>query len=153
MMKTSEIQYGQGFARLDGLAKSGMISRWLLQANSSVFPTHTGSTDSVLAKRCAVSSVIAWHASSRWFGAQKNGLQGMWSTVLDPRSQGASRSRSAERRCTDLPGTRSSSGPLSMRWQRERRTTELSGGQPSLHEALRVVRRSSLSREHDQGCG
>jgi hypothetical protein len=97
MMKTSENRSGQGFARLDGLAKSGMISRWLLHANSSVFPTHTGSTVSVLAKRCAVSSVIAWHASSRWFGAKKNGLQGMWSTVLDPRSQDASRSRSAER--------------------------------------------------------
>src|SRR5919198_53111 len=72
-----------GFPRFDSAAETGMISRWLLHANASASSTHTGSPVSVRWKGSAVSSVIRRRASSPSFGAQKNGLQGMWSDALE----------------------------------------------------------------------
>ena len=142
------------FQRIDDPSETGMISRWLHYASTSVFSTHTGSPVSGRRLEFAESSVTRRRASSRLCGAQKNGLQGMWSSALGlVRPDDTARSRSFLRRHAGLSGIRGSTGSVSTLRQGEARTTRLPCRQSVLHQAVRLVRRPALPDQHDPGRG
>ena len=130
-----------------------MILQWLLYANTSVFSTPTDSLVSVRRMRFAASSATRRRASSRSCGAQKNGLQGVWSSALwvvrpyDTTSAGSVLWQHAR-----LFGTGSPACSLPMLRQGEARAPRLSCRQPVLHEAVCLVRRATLPKQHHQGC-
>jgi len=76
VMKLSASHVGCGFSGVCAFAETGVISRWLLHTNESVFSTHTDSVVFVLWKRCAAFLTTPRHASSLSFGAQKKPLCG-----------------------------------------------------------------------------
>jgi hypothetical protein len=122
--------------------------------NSGVLPTRTPSLDFVRALGCAGSLAIRRRGSSHSFGGQKNGVRYVWDGAPElVRSTHAADPRSVLRRHTGLPRTRCATRPLPALWQGEARAPGLSGGQPVLHEAVRLLRRPALSQCHDPGRG
>src|SRR5919197_801018 len=143
---------GFEFPRFDSAAGTGMMSRWLLHTNASVSSTHTGSPVSVRWKGSAVSSVIRRRASSPSFGAQKNGLQGMWSDALElVRPHDTAGAGFVQRRHAGLSGIRSSAAAMPLLRPGEAREARFPCRNSVLHEAVCLVCRPALSDEHNSG--
>ena len=114
--------------------------------------THIGLRDFVHNLSCVASSVIPKHVSSRWSGAQKNGLRLVWpSTVWLVRPARAACSRSFQWRYADLSGDRNTSRTLPPLRTREAGTAGMAGGQSVLHEAVCALRRPALPAGHNSG--
>ena len=137
----------------DRCAKSGTISQWLKHANASALWTHIASLDFDLWSSLEASSATRGHGSSLLCGAQKNRVQGMWPCALGlVRQDQATRSRFVCWQHADLSGIRGSSACVPMLRPSEARATGVPCRQSALHKALRLVRRTPLSGQHDQGC-
>lgn len=133
--------------------ETGMLCGWLLHTHASVFWTHAFSLDFVRRKRSRVSSVTRRRALLPTFAAQKNGVRNLRQGSLRlVRPESASGARSVLRRHTYLSGHRGAASPLPELRQGEARTSRLSGRQPALYQALRLVRRQALPAVHGQGC-
>lgn len=152
-MKLPESQSGCWFPWLYAVAETGMISRWLSHANASVFWTHTDSPVSVRWKKCAASLVTPRPGSSPSSGAQKNDLQGMWSSARGlVRPQDPAGARPVLRRHASLSGDRDSAGSMPKLRQGEARASRLSCRQPPLYKAVCLVCGPALPGEHHSGC-
>lgn len=129
-----------------------MISRWLLYVNPSVFWTHIEWPASGRGNCYAASLAIRRRGSSPLYDAQKNRLQGVWSDVPGlVRSDYTARTRFVLWRSADLSRIRGSSSSVSTLRHGEAGATGVPGRQSVLYETICLVRRTSLSNEHDQG--
>ncbi len=153
-MKVPERLTECGFQQIDAAAETGMISRWLLYANTSVFSTQSGSPVSVRRKRYAASSVTRWRASSLSCGAQKNNLQGMRSNALGlVRPHEAASARFVLRQHARHSRHRGSAGSLPMLRQGEAGEARLAfpttrstpSGSPGMSDAAAARAASRLS--------
>ena len=125
------------------------MSGW---ANSDDFRMSTGSPASSPWLECGVSSVTLGPWSSRSAGAEKNSLRGVRdrvSRLLRPTA--APRARPLLWRQAGLSRALGSPGRLPSVWWREARAARLVGGQPALHQAVRLLRGPALPREHRPG--
>lgn len=104
--------------------------------------------------RCAVSSATRRHVSSPLTGAQKNNLWRLRPSafgVVRPKAQAGT--RSVLRRHPRLSRVRGTARIVPTLRPREAREPGVSGRQPALHEALCLLRRTTLSERDDQGRG
>ena len=132
----------------------GIMNGWSSQRDDGACGTHTRSRDFVLSPPPVACSAIRRRASSCCAGGQKNDLRVLRSSAERlVRPSRATRPRPRERSVPDLPGGRHSPGRLSPLRHREARTPRLAGGQPVLHQAVRLLRRAALPDGDDQGRG
>ncbi len=98
------------------------------------------------------SLVILGRESCPCGGAEKNGLWSVWLFVQQfLRSTALGGARSVLRSDANLLGVGDAQSGLRQMPSRERRTVGLAGGQSVLHQTVRLLRRSPMSRLHDQG--
>ena len=102
--------------------------------------------------KCGASSVTPGRWSSRFVGAEKNALWGVRTRVSHLlRPTIASRPRRLLWRQAGLPQLLRTTSRLPPVWRREARAVGLVGGQPALHQAVRLLCRKALPREHRPG--
>src|SRR5437762_118279 len=102
--------------------------------------------------RSEASLVIPWRWSSRFVGAEKNSLRRLRTSVSELLRQAmAACPRPLVRRQARLSRLPLASGAVYAVLGRENRTARLARGQSALHQAVRVLRRPSLSPNSLEG--
>src|SRR5271169_1938520 len=126
-----------------------MLLRWLNSSNSA---TSTASRASYPSPRSEVSLVIPARWSSPCVGAEKNALRRLRASVsnlLRPATPAGPGSLLRRQAC--LPRLLSASGSVLAVRGREERTVGLARRQPAVHQAVRLLRGPTLSRNSYQG--
>jgi len=133
------------------LKKSGTIAGC---KNSGACGTPIASLASVLSRPWRASSVIPKPGSSASSGREKNGLRYLRtrpSRLVRPEDSASA--RPALRGDANLPGSGDPARLLQELWQGEAGKSGLAGRQPVRHQALRLLRGTTLPGHDDQGCG
>ena len=132
-----------------GVRESGINSGC---ENTVVCGMHTASPASVRSQRCTASSVIRKPELSACIGGGKNAMRCLWRAypLWLVRSAGAPSARSALRRHTDLLGVGCSARRVQGLRQGEAGEAGLAGGPSVLHQAFRLLRRTTLPGHDDQ---
>ena len=151
-MKTSASLVASGKMSSAHAPEYGGVSQWSFQANTNGCSTHTDSPVFALWKRYAASSAIPKRESSPLFAAQKNRLQRLWPDAHRlVRQKTPTGTRPLLWRYAHLSGNRDQTGVLSALRQSETGTTRLSRRQPALYQAVCLVCRQALPRQHGVG--
>lgn len=145
-VRQPERRVDTGFLRCCGTRKFGMIFGCLLHRSQSTLATHIDFPVFDPVRCFAVCLAIVRRASSRSFGAQKNGLQQLWDGALRlVRPRGTSSTRSVQRGYAHLSRIRGAAGRLPQLCAGETRATRVPRRQHALHRTLCLPCRPALS--------
>ena len=130
----------------------GIIFGWPKRHDNGVCGTHIDSQVFDLSRAYADSSVIRRRGFLPCGDGQKNDLRPVRLVVHGlVRSSRASNARSSQRPDAHLPALRDTAHLLPPVRRGEARAPRFPGGQPVLHQAICLLRRSALPRQRDQG--
>lgn len=103
--------------------------------------------------RCAEFSATPWGGSFGFIGGKKNGLRCLRSgSFRMVRPQAPSGTGQVMRRCPDLSGAGGPARSVPEMWDREAGEALLPGGQPVLHQAIRLLCRPALPERNHHRC-